>query len=180
MWPIGHAAIAYLFYTASTRSRFDTSPTHGPALVVVFGGLFPDLIDKPLAWKLGVLPTGRSLAHSLLVLLPLVAVVFILARQYNRSEYGIAFAIGALSHLLVDALPALWTGETPNFLLWPVLSVSTPESGAPTVLELFRSSLSDPYFLTEFVALAIAIALWRADGYPGAKGVLAPLRAVRG
>ncbi len=168
MWPMGHVAIAYLLYTLSTRVRFETSPAAGPAIVVVFGSLFPDLVDKPLAWYVGVLPTGRSLAHSLLVLVPLCLVVYIVARARDREEYAVAFAIGALSHSLVDALPVLWDeSASTSFLLWPYWSVGPYEDGAPGVLELLQASLSDPYFLSEFVLLAVAVVLWRADGYPG-------------
>jgi len=168
MWPMGHVAIAYILYALSTRLRFEERPTGGPTVVVVFGSLFPDLVDKPLAWYLGVLPTGRTLAHSLLVLVPLCAVVFFVARQRGRGEYGVAFGIGALSHTLVDALPVLWDEEaSARFLLWPYRSVPEYEEGPPGVLELLGESATDPYFLSEFVLLAIALALWRAHGYPG-------------
>ncbi len=167
MWPMGHVAIAYLLYTASTRVRFDSTPAHGPAIVLGFGGLFPDLVDKPLAWYFGVLPTGRTLAHSLVVLVPLVVVAYLLARRYDRAEYGVAFGIGAISHALVDAMPALWGGTDPGFLLWPLVPVESYEEGAPTVMGLLRSSLGEPYFLLEFVLLGIALVVWRWDGYPG-------------
>ena len=165
---MGHVAIAYLLYAASTRTRFEEPPTSVPVVILVFGSLFPDLVDKPLAWYLDVLPTGRSLAHSLLVLVPLCLAVYVVARAYDRSEYGIAFAIGAISHSLVDALPVLWDDEaSASFVLWPYWSVEPYEEGVPTVTELLTNSLSDPYFLLEFVLLAIALVLWRADGYPG-------------
>ncbi len=167
MWPLGHVAIAYLLYALWTRLDRGQSPTTIPVLFLVFGSQFPDLVDKPLAWYLGVIPTGRTLAHSLLVLVPLALLVYAVAARYNRSEYGIAFAIGALSHTLVDAAPALWGGTDPGFLLWPVVPVEGYESGAPTVTELFLASLNDPYFLSEFVFAAVAFLVWRADGYPG-------------
>ncbi len=169
MWPMGHLAIGYILYAVSTRLRFDEEPTDVPVLVVLFGSLFPDLVDKPLAWYVGILPTGRTLAHSLLVLVPLCTVVYLVSRYYDRVEYGIAFAIGALSHSLVDALPVLWDDEaTGDFLLWPYWSVELyDESGPPTVTELLVESLSQPYFLSEFVLLAIALVLWRGHGYPG-------------
>lgn len=167
MWPLGHVAIAYLCYSLLARTRFDRVPTDLPVLVVLFGSLFPDLVDKPLAWYLGVLPTGRTLAHSLLVLVPLVLVVAVLASRAGRPAVGVAFAVGALSHALVDALPALWGGTDPGFLLWPVVPVEPYESGAPSVLALLSDSLRDPYFLSEFVFAALAFLLWRRDGVPG-------------
>ncbi len=168
MWPMGHVAIAYLLYTASTRFRFDAPPTAMAAVIVGFGSLFPDLVDKPLAWYLGVLPTGRSLAHSLVVLVPLVICVYLIARWRGAGEYGFAFGLGAISHSLVDAAPVFWDSDaTAAFLLWPILSIPEYESGSPTVLALLRDSLTDPYFLSEFVFLAVALVVWRADGYPG-------------
>lgn len=173
MWPWGHVAVAYLLYSGLTRRRFDAGPTDVAALILVVGSLFPDLVDKPLAWYLGVLPTGRTLAHSLLTLIPLSIAVYLVTRRYDRGEYGIAFAVGALSHALVDALPVLWDPEAnADFLLWPVWSVDSYESGAPTVIELLLASFGEVYFLSEFVLLAIALVLWWRDGYPG----LEPIR----
>ncbi|WP_436903317.1 metal-dependent hydrolase [Halovenus halobia] len=173
MWPIGHASAAYLLYALSTRSRQDESPGHAATVVVGFAALVPDLIDKPLAWYLGVLPGGRTLAHSLFFLVPLSALVYLVARRNGVEEYGVAFSIGVISHTLLDALPILWDPETPwEGLVWPLLSPGgVSGEGAPTVLGLLRDSLGEPYFLTEFVLLAVALAVWRADGYPG----LAPL-----
>ncbi|TYL36718.1 metal-dependent hydrolase [Natronococcus pandeyae] len=174
MWPLGHAAVGYLCYTIATRMRFDRPPGEFAVLFLLIGTQFPDLVDKPLAWYLGALPTGRTLAHSLLFLVPLSIGVYFLARRYDRPEYGIAFVLGALSHALVDALPVLWGGTDPSFLLWPALPVEAYESGAPSVIGLFQESLGDPYFLLEFVLAAIALVYWRRDGYPG----LEPIRAV--
>lgn len=168
MWPIGHLGIAYLCYSASTRLRFDSPPDAVAAVILAFGALFPDLVDKPLAWYLGVLPTGRTLAHSLLFLVPVVVAVYLVARYRGAGEYGVAFGVGAISHSLVDAAPALWDSEAMvSFLLWPALSVPEYEEGAPSILELLRQSLTDPYFLSEFAFLTVALLLWRADGYPG-------------
>lgn len=161
MWPMGHVGIAYILYVVATRARFDQTPSRGPTVVLVFGSLFPDLVDKPLAWYLGVLPTGRTLAHSLLVLVPLCAVVYLGTRYYDRAEYGVAFGIGALSHSLVDAVPVLWDEEaSANFLLWPLLPIEEYEDGPPTILALLSESLSEPYFLSEFLFLGIAVVLW--------------------
>lgn len=177
MWPIGHASVAYLLYALSTRSRFDGPPGHGATVTVGLASQVPDLIDKPLAWYLGVLPGGRTLAHSLFVLVPLSLVVYGLARQRNVEEYGVAFAIGALSHTLLDAFPILWDAETPwEALFWPLLSPGgVSGEGAPTILGLLRDSLGQPYFLSEFLFLALALYVWRADGYPGLGPVIGRL-----
>lgn len=169
MWPIGHASVAYLLYALSTRSRFDGSPGHGATMVVGFAALLPDLIDKPLAWELGLLPGGRTLAHSLFVLVPLSVAVYGLTRRRGVEESGVAFAIGAISHTFLDALPVLWDSTTPwEALFWPLLSPGgVSGEGAPSILGLLRSSLGQPYFLSEFAFFAVALLVWRADGYPG-------------
>ncbi|NGM67622.1 metal-dependent hydrolase [Natronolimnobius sp. AArcel1] len=167
MWPLGHAAVGYLLYTFATRTRFDSPPAALPLFSLLLGTQFPDLVDKPLAWYVGVLPTGRTLAHSLLFLIPLSIIVLAVARRYDRTELGFAFVLGALSHAVVDVIPALWGAADPNMLLWPLLPVETYESGPPTIIGLFLESLSDPYFLLEFVLAALALAAWRRDGYPG-------------
>lgn len=168
MWPLGHVAVAYLCYSASTRVRFDDAPGGLAVAVLLFGSLFPDLVDKPLAWYLGVLPTGRTLAHSLLVLVPLVLGAYLVARRFDCGELGVAFAIGALSHSIVDAVPALWGVDgAADHLLWPLTPVEPYREGPPTVLGLLLESLSDPWFLSEFVFAAGALYLWHRDGYPG-------------
>lgn len=167
MWPVGHASVAYLLYAGISRQRFDTGPGSVAAILVGVGSLLPDLVDKLLAWHLGVLPTGRSLFHSSLVLVPFVLAVAVLARRRGSGEYAVAFGVGALSHPLFDAVPALWGPETATFLLWPFLPVTPYEGAPPTVVELLRSSLGDPYVLFEFLLLGLAVAVWRADGYPG-------------
>jgi len=167
MWPLGHAAVAYLCYSLFVRARAISPPDGLAVIVLLFGSQFPDLVDKPLSWYLGVLPTGRTLAHSLLVIGPLVVVVYLLAARYSRPEYGLAFGLGAVSHVLVDALPALWGGTDPGFLLWPLIPVEPYGNGAPTVTTLFIDSLGDPYFLSEFVLAALALVVWRREGYPG-------------
>jgi len=166
MWPLGHAAVAYLCYTGLQRARTET--VGGLAVVALLvGSQFPDLVDKPLSWSLGVLPTGRTLAHSLLILGPFVGLVYALTVRYDRAEYGIAFGVGAILHVLTDSLPVLWGEEELAFLLWPVVAVEPYPDGAPTVGGLLVTALGSPYLLAEFVLAAIAVVVWRADGYPG-------------
>lgn len=178
MWPLGHAAVAYLLYSLWMRTTRDGAAFRIPgaegsaSIAVAFllvGSQFPDLIDKPLAWYLGVLPTGRTLAHSLFFVVPVVVVVGVITARHDRleREYGIVFGIGAISHVLVDAVPALWGGSDWYHLLWPLTSVEPYESGAPSVIDLFVASLGDPFFLLEFVLAGVALVVWYRDGYPG-------------
>lgn len=167
MWLLGHAAAGYLCYSFATRTWLERTPGHLAVLVLLVGTQFPDLIDKPLAWYVGVLPTGRTLTHSLLVLVPLSVSVLVLTRRAARGEYGDAFVVGALSHVVFDALPALWSATSLNFLLWPTLPLGPHESGAPSLVELVTESVGEPYFLLQFGLAAVALVYWRRDGYPG-------------
>lgn len=172
MWPLGHAAVGYLLYSLSAeRTRVPELRT-GVLVALLFGTQLPDVVDKPLAWELSVLPAGRSLAHSLFVVLPLVAIAIGATQRFDRPALGVAFGLGVLSHVVVDTVPALWLGlEHAAFLIWPLVELSAYE-GSVDVLELFRNSLSQPWFLLEFVLAACALLRWRQDGLPGLSWVL--------
>lgn len=170
MWPMGHVAVAYLCLIGYDRLRSTNLSIDGTTvLIVCFGALFPDLVDKPLAWYLGVLPTGRSLGHSLVVLVPLCLAVGMLAAQRDRIGWAVAFAIGVMSHVILDALPVLWDPTaSADFLAYPIVRVEPyADESAPGVFELLLNSLTDPYFLIEFPLLAIALFAWYQRGLPG-------------
>lgn len=172
MWPWAHAAVAYLAYRLLCR-RAGRPPD--PAAVVVLGltSQLPDLIDKPLGWYLGVLPGGRSLAHSLLFAGLVWAVADSAARRYGRPRLAGVAALGYLSHLVGDGYQAALTGEFEGlaFLAYPF--VPAPE-GPPGVglLYLIRTQQLDSFFLFGLTLTALAVGLWLADGRPG-PGVLA-------
>ncbi|MFC3959206.1 metal-dependent hydrolase [Halovivax cerinus] len=171
MWPLGHAAVAYLCYALSIRTRSIDSPAALPVVAVLVGSQVPDLIDKPLSWYLLMLPTGRSLGHSFLFLAPLAIGVWLLARRYGRREAGFAFAIGAFAHPIVDVIPGLWRESSAGMLLWPITPVYPYEEGPPTIAELLAGSTSDPYFLLEFVLAAVALVVWHRHGRPGVDAI---------
>jgi membrane-bound metal-dependent hydrolase YbcI (DUF457 family) len=166
MWPWGHLAVAYLLSTGYVRARLDRRIRGESVLVLALGSQLPDLVDKPLGWYLGVLPSGRSLGHSLLFVVPVAVLCYALARRLGRREAGAVFGIGMLSHTLTDALPALWGPGSANHLLWPLLP--TPyEGGAPGLLALFRNAASQPFFVVELLLVVAAAAVWYREGVPG-------------
>lgn len=169
MWPWGHAAVGYLLYTAYMRFRYDQPPNEVPTVVLLLGTQFPDLIDKPLAWTLALLPSGRSLGHSLLVLVPLSILVYALAAQYRRSEWGIAFAIGALSHAFIDILPSAIRGEYAytTSLLWPLLPAPPFDELDRTILGHFFSIEPTPMLALETILVIVILIIWWRDGRPG-------------
>ena len=136
----------------------------GASLALVVGTQVPDLVDKPLAWSLGVLPTGRSLAHSLLVGPVLVGLAVLLAWRYRRHTVWPAFAVGYLAHLAGDALYPALRGEFASlgFLLWPVvppIEYETPQTFAAHFAQLAASP--PVLFETGLFALAVLVALRR-------------------
>ncbi|WP_415379072.1 metal-dependent hydrolase [Halosimplex sp. TS25] len=184
MWPWGHLAMAYLVYSLYSRLRRGHRPTAATALVVAVASQAPDLVDKPLAWTLSVLPTGRSLSHSLLVVGPVVALLYSLARIRGEDEepLAVAFAVGALTHLFGDALYSLVDLEFHHvgFLLWPAIPAAEydVEQSFAAHFALIEPS---PELYFEFLLAAAALVLWRSDGYPGLATVASwPVRAWRG
>lgn len=170
MWPWEHAAIGYIAYSIYCRRR-GQPPEDGPTLALLFGTQFPDLVDKPLAWGFGVLPAGRSLAHSLVVAIPLTFAIWVICRRYRREEYAVAFAIGYLLHLPADAItPALYGNQLhPEFLLWPLVPIEGPEGPGfdlGQALAFFATPHGVVFILGELALLGWAFYRWRGDGYP--------------
>jgi len=177
VWPWEHLAFGYLLFSPSVRLSAARPPTGVEAAVLAFATQLPDLIDKPLAWWLGVLPSGLSLGHSVFFAVPAAAVVWVVARRADAPGVGAAFGVGYLSHLVGDvAFNSLDGTVTVGFLFWP--AVSRPPGGGTALLarvaELwgqFRTFLGTPlgrlYLVAEAVLLALALALWVADGAPG-------------
>ncbi|WP_255150045.1 metal-dependent hydrolase [Halorarius halobius] len=167
MWPWAHAALGYLCYTLYLRGRGRGQPSGWPVVALGVGTQLPDLVDKPLAWYLHVLPYGRTLAHSLLVAAPLVALVWWLAARRNQRATGTAFAVGYLAHLLGDALYGLVTFQWADlgFLLWPL--VDPPESEVEGVIAHLSDILESPFVLFGFALTAAMLLLWNHHGRPG-------------
>jgi hypothetical protein len=194
MFPWDHLAIGYVVY--SLIVRLDGSrPNDEQWLAVVTGSQFPDLVDKPLAWSFNVLPSGTSLAHSVLIAVPVVSVVVLVAARYGRARTGLAFGVGYLLHLPADVLYGpLIRGDLSRIsydvLLWPLVEqpFGQPSEGLFTTVSFYLGRyyvyLQSPralgFVLLEVVLLGIAFALWVADGKPGANYVVYTYRQLRG
>jgi len=182
MWPWEHVAFAYLLASTYTHWRLGRSPGEYAAIGVVLASQLPDLVDKPFAWVLGVLPGGQSLAHSLFVAIPFVLLTLAVARSRTSPGArvaGAAVSIAYLSHLVGDVIYPLATGHgiQVRFLFWPLLPVG---GGAthPDVLAYvahlagaFLGFLSTPlgllYLALEVGLLAAGLLRWLRDGTPG-------------
>lgn len=168
MWPWGHVAVAYLIYTAFARKQYDRLPRGLPVIALVVGSQFPDLIDKPLGWSLGVLPGGRTLGHSIFFAVLLILAVYLIALRYDRIESATAFALGHVSHLVADLPPSVLTGDFrgTTFLFWPVLEQPDYES-VGGILEGFLRYSMGPYEWVQLGLFFIAVIVWYRDGKPG-------------
>jgi hypothetical protein len=169
MLPPVHVAVGYLCYAALTRLRGMGVPSGRATLVAVLAAALPDLIDHPLHW-LGVTPVGRTIAHSLLFAVPLVALVWVLARRADERELGVAFAVGYLSHIATDVPWHLLSGEYHElgFLLWPITHI--PEYTGTTTLATVGGAEVTTLWI-EAVILVAGVALWMRDGTPGTEAL---------
>ncbi|WP_132059388.1 metal-dependent hydrolase [Halorussus amylolyticus] len=168
MWPWGHLAVGYLSYSILVRVRTRRAPESLPTVALAFGTQFPDLVDKPLAWTLGVLPNGRSLTHSLLVAALVVGAVGLVLRRRNRTAVADAFAVGYLTHIAGDAVFPLLAGEYGElgFLLWPVVP-AIEYTTRPSFVGHLRSFSVTAFTGVELLGALAVVGLWVLDGTPG-------------
>ena len=172
MWPWDHAAVGYLLLSAATRLGWRRPPTRSAGVVAVVAAVLPDLIDKPLSWGLALLPSGRSLGHSLLFGLVLLALVGVVASATARRETFLGFSLGYLSHLAGDV--AYPQGELRlDFLFWPVVPSGTTGSGGglsylSELVAAFVAFLLSPggllYLAADLTLLVGALTVWFLDG----------------
>jgi hypothetical protein len=178
MWPWGHLAVGYLLYSLTVRLLQRRGPTAGAALAVALGTQVPDLVDKPLAWTLGVTPQGYTVAHSVFVAVPLAVAVVALADYRGRADIGIAYAVGHLSHLVGDVVFAIGLRQpyTLERVLWPLVDLPATEPRATTgrILEYatdwvaYLLSNGHGAFLAVYLGTLVgAVLLWLVDGAPG-------------
>ena len=188
MWPWEHLSVGYLLYSATMRAVYRRPPGDVGALAVVLGTQFPDLIDKPGGWVLGVLPSGTSVAHSAFVAVPVSLAAVALARRRGATEVGLAFAVGYLSHLAGDVFFSVLIGEGLAFgaVSWPL--GEEPAGGTVSVfgivsrlfgrwVEYLASPAGIGYVLFEVGLVAVAVAVWVRDGTPGL-GLLGRVRRI--
>ncbi|ELZ39195.1 hypothetical protein C463_17288 [Halorubrum californiense DSM 19288] len=180
MDPVTHAAVAYLLYVAYAAVTTRRLPVRWALVPVAIGSQFPDLIDKPLAFW-GVIPYGRSLAHSVFSLVIVCGVVWWATRSLSvRFDDRVpdslwrvtpaAFTIGYAAHLLGDSWQSLLRGDlfAVRFLAYPLFGVprSASDSISPwlRVVELYREPAAAMHL--EIVAAAIVmfvgLRLWAA------------------
>jgi Predicted membrane-bound metal-dependent hydrolase (DUF457). len=167
MFPPGHLALAYLLTSLLVRVRGERV-TASVAAAAALGSQVPDLIDKPLAWLLG-LRASRTVGHSLVFVVVLALVTAVVTRPVGGWRAGASFVLGLGSHLLADAAPALFRGDrTGSFLLWPFDTTTPYDEPYPGLDTLLTTVASEPSLVVEVGLVLAAAWYWREDGYPGA------------
>ncbi len=139
---------------------------------LVFGALLPNLIDKPLGTLIAPSFFGadRLFGHSLLFSTTIMATALLVTRRGRRRRAWMAVAIGAMIHLLLDAM---WTSA--ETFLWPFLGWEF----APGVPDYWAGFLGNQLLvpsalLQEALGLAYLVYLWRKAGLsePGERSTL--------
>lgn len=173
MLPWEHLAVGYICYSLWVHLRYRGRPPGLPVVVLGVATQLPDLIDKPLGWWLGVLPS-IGLGHSLFFAVPLILLAWALA----GGRYALPLGIGVLSHLVTDVFyKAVVAGRIEyDFLLWPLVEQPTGEAPGffselqywiANYVEFLTSPEGMTYLAFEVTLLGSALLLWAYDGIPG-------------
>ncbi|MFP4591180.1 MAG: metal-dependent hydrolase [Halobacteriales archaeon] len=167
MLPWGHLAVGYLAVGGTTHLRRGRAPTYGATWTVVVASQLPDLVDKPLAWTLDVLPGGRTLAHSAAFGVVVLVAAWWLARS-GRGHIAEALAVGHASHLVADVPPRALLGDISGlaYLGWP-LTTMADYPDPPGILPYLVDASTEPDAIAQVGLLAVAVAVWWRDGRPG-------------
>jgi len=132
--PIEHFILAIVPVSVVTLVYTRRPPRSRLIGAVFLGSQFPDLIDKPLALQLGVIPTGRVFMHSLPIAIPFLLAVCLYGSHTDQLTVSVAlaFTFAHLSHLLGDTYHAIGnpTSPLPPDLFWP-LTTPVARPGLP-------------------------------------------------
>ncbi|MFC6721136.1 metal-dependent hydrolase [Halovenus amylolytica] len=122
-----HVFVALVPVVCYSLIRYHRLTSGSVLLVALFASLFPDLVDKPLAWTFGIIPSGRMLAHSLVIASVIILCILLVAYRKQRLPHGVVFAWAYLSHIAGDFYPVFTQGTDyyyyPN-MFWPIMGPS--------------------------------------------------------
>ncbi|MGB6837653.1 MAG: metal-dependent hydrolase [Dehalococcoidia bacterium] len=131
MYPPAHLAASLLLSEACRGDR----PSALAATIV------PDLVDKTLAWVMGVTPSARYTAHSLAAVALSTGLVAVLGGRRR----GLSFGASYLTHLVCD----LWEGGHVPWLM--------PFKRYEPVADRWRLGISTRGLLLELASILLLI-----------------------
>ena len=130
--PLEHFIVAVLPVALFVLGRDRRMPQPRLLAVVFLGSQFPDLVDKPLAHEVMVLPSGRVFLHSLPFAIPITLVVLGYGWRTGRLRYAGAFVFAYATHVVADTYTTLLDADpaiSPD-LLWPFVE-PIPRAAVP-------------------------------------------------
>ena len=126
------------------------------------GAIFPDLVDMPVGTLLleTRFATGELWFHSLTLATVYMAIVLSTTRRGRRRRAFMAFGVGWLFHLLLDAM---WVNEV--VFGWPFFGWEIPPGESPYWPLAWDRAWSDPWrWVKDAVGLGYLVWLWVALG----------------
>ncbi len=157
MYPHEHFLVALIPVALYTLLWHQQLPSKTVVCAVFAGSLFPDMVDKPLAHYLHIIPNGRVFIHSLPFAIPLSAIVLWYGWKTDRFTVAGAFTAGVLFHPFGDFYQTLLRGTVPSQMLWPL--VPTHSASYVPVWTVPWSAFSALALASLFVVLARDIQL---------------------
>ena len=121
MLPHEHFLVAALPVVGYFLLRYQRLPSKSTIFVVFVGSQFPDLVDKPLAHTVALLPSGRVFMHSLPFAIPISILVLWYGIVTDRPALSDGFVFAYVIHIFADWQHMLRAGELPPNLLWPFM-----------------------------------------------------------
>jgi len=130
-------------------------------VAVLLATQIPDVIDKPLALMFHVLPSGRSFAHSFLIAIPLVGLLWFVLSRLDQEELRTPVAIGYISAIVTDLPSDVLRGHIHDatFVLWPLLPLPEYETQPTFGAHLARLQLSTELSIELVAGLAVLLVL---------------------
>jgi len=191
MYPHAHLALGYLIVSAYTNGVFRRSPGLREVSAILIGSQFSDLIDKPLILLRGPFVSGRTVAHSMLVILPAVLCLLFVSRKDRRVRRAVvAFSLSWVIQPFADASLFVLQGTVTrdlleiSLLVWPVslpadsiISVVSNIAYVESIIEKKPAwtartlpkgeNLRYWIRISELLLTAVAGLMWYHDGVPG-------------
>jgi hypothetical protein len=149
LWHLGIGAA--LVYVTLGRRRIDYR-------FILVGAIAPDLVDGLLGLIVFEGPSGRWIAHSLLMPVAIAVVIIVLFKAERRlSVFGLA--VGWLTHLVADGM---W--QAPRTFLWPLFGTDfSNEPAEPYSIDLFSHPFDHVWIWAgELIGLALLAWFWVA------------------